>query len=358
MRVGIPKEVKNHEYRVGATPDLVGALVARGHEVHVQSQAGQPIGYSDALYAKAGAKIVSTPAEVYACEMIVKVKEPQLNEMALLRPDQTLFCFLHIAADTELTQGLLESGVVGIAYETVTDDYGRLPLLIPMSEMAGRISIQAGATALQLNHGGKGILLGGVPGTVRAKVAILGGGVAGTEAAKMATGLGADVTILDKDLQRLRQLDNIFRNELNTRYSTPAVIQEVLLQSDLVIGAVLIPGKRAPKLITRKMIQQMDPGSVIVDLAIDQGGCADTSQPTTHDDPTYEVDGVVHYCVTNIPGACGRTATVALTNATGRYVVELADLGYEEAFRRNPHLKNGLNIYKGEVALKSPTNLF
>lgn len=352
MRIGVPKEVKNQEYRVGATPDLVAALVARGHEVLIQSEAGVAIGYSDALYHKAGAKIVSTPAEVYGCEMIVKVKEPQTNEIGLLRRGQLLFCFLHIAADRVMTEALATSGVVAIAYETVTDDDGRLPLLVPMSEIAGRVSIQVGATALQLNHGGKGVLLGGVPGVARAKVVIIGGGVAGTEAAKMATGLGADVTIIDRDLHRLRELDNLFRNELNTRYSTTAVIREAVCTADLVIGSVLVPGKSAPKLITREMIQQMDPGSVIVDLAIDQGGCTETSRPTTHDDPTYLVDGVVHYCVTNIPGACGRTSTMALTNATGHYVIELADLGYEEALKRDEHLRNGLNLYKGEVALK------
>lgn len=352
MRIGVPKEVKNQEYRVGATPDLAAALVARGHEVLIQSEAGAAIGYSDALYHKAGAKIVSTPAEVYACEMIVKVKEPQTSEIGLLRQGQLLFCFLHIAADRVMTEALATSGVVAIAYETVTDDDGRLPLLVPMSEIAGRVSIQIGATALQLNHGGKGVLLGGVPGVARAKVVIIGGGVAGTEAAKMATGLSADVTIIDRDLHRLRELDNLFRNELNTRYSTTAVIRDAVCAADLVIGSVLVPGKSAPKLITREMIQQMDPGSVIVDLAIDQGGCAETSRPTTHDDPTYLVDGVVHYCVTNIPGACGRTSTMALTNATGHYVIELADLGYEEALKRDEHLRNGLNLYKGEVALK------
>lgn len=352
MRVGVPKEVKNQEYRVGATPDLVGTLVSRGHEVCVQSEAGAAIGFSDALYSRVGAKIVATPAEAYACDMIVKVKEPQASEIGLLRPGQLLFCFLHIAADGVMTEGLAKSGVVAIAYETVTDDFERLPLLVPMSEIAGRVSIQAGATALQLNHGGKGILLGGVPGVARARVVVIGGGVAGTEAAKMATGLGAEVTVIDKNLHRLRELDNVFQNKINTRYSTPGVIKELVTSADLVIGSVLVPGKRAPKLITREMVQLMDHGSVIVDLAIDQGGCADTSRPTTHDEPTYQVDGVVHYCVTNIPGACGLTATLALTNATGRYVVDLADLGYEEALKRDEHLRNGLNVYKGEVALK------
>lgn len=358
MRVGVPKEIKNHEYRVAITPDLTAALVARGHQVRVQTGAGERSGYQDNLYHQAGAKLVATAAEVYECEMVVKVKEPQPTEIGYLRAGQLLFCYLHLAADRSLTEGLLQSGVVAIAFDTVTDVHGRLPLLIPMSEIAGRMAIQVGATLLQLNNGGKGILLGGVPGVPRGKVTILGGGVAGTESAKMALGLGADVTIIDKDLNRLRELDTLFHNELNTRFSTTAVIAEAVAAADLVVGAVLLPGMRAPKLITREMIKRMQPGSVIVDVSIDQGGCAETSHPTTHDEPTYLVDGIIHYCVTNMPGACSRTATLALTNSTGRFIVELADLGFDAALQQNPHLRDGLNIYKGEVANRAVAEEF
>jgi alanine dehydrogenase len=353
MIIGIPKEIKNHEYRVGATPSLVRLLVEAGHEVCVQSHAGDKIGYTDNMFAMAGAKIVQTPEEVYECEMVVKVKEPLSSEYPLLKEGQILFCYLHLAPDPVQTQQLIDSKVVGIAYETVTDAQGRLPLLVPMSEIAGRIAIQVGAISLQLNKGGKGVLLGGVPGVVPARVVVIGGGVVGTEAARMAVGLGADVTILDKDLSRLRMLDALFGPKLKTLYSSPLTIEESVARADLVIGAVLIPGKVAPKLITREMIKKMTPGSVIVDVAIDQGGCLETSKPTTHGEPTYLVDGVVHYCVTNMPGACARTATQALTNATGEYALMIANKGWKKALLDHAGLKNGLNVCYGHITNES-----
>lgn len=349
MIIGIPKEIKNHEYRVGATPDLVAILKASGHVVLVESGAGDAIGFDDTRYLNAGAKIVRTPAEVYAAEMIVKVKEPQESEYPLLRKGQILFCYLHLAPDPVQTKHLLEAGVVGIAYETVVDMQGRLPLLIPMSEIAGRIAVQVGATSLQLNHGGKGILLGGVPGVLPAKVAVIGGGVVGTEAARMALGLGAEVTIIDRDLSRLRILDAIFGPRLKTLYSSPGNIEACVVESDLVVGSILIPGKTAPKLITREMIGKMNKGSVLVDVAIDQGGCAETSKPTTHDSPTYLCDGVIHYCVTNMPGACAGTSTRALTNAIGDYALMLANKGWKRALRENSGLRHGLNVCEGQV---------
>lgn len=349
MIIGIPKEIKNHEYRVGATPAMVRAFVEAGHKVFVQTDAGTKIGFTDTMFTSAGAKIVSTPAEIYSCEMIVKVKEPQESEFPLLRQGQILFCYLHLAPDPEQTKHLVDSKVVAIAYETVTDAQGRLPLLVPMSEIAGRIAIQVGATTLQMNHGGKGLLLGGVPGVFPARVTVIGGGVVGTEAARMAMGLGASVTIVDKDLNRLRALDALFGPHLKTLYSTSASIEEALTLSDLVVGAVLIPGKTAPKLITRQMIKKMASGSVIVDVAIDQGGCAETSKPTTHTEPTYVVDGVVHYCVTNMPGACALTATKALTNATMDYALKIANKGYKQALKENPGLRDGLNVCLGHV---------
>ena len=353
MIIGIPKEIKNHEYRVGATPSLVRLLVDGGHEVFVQSHAGDKIGYTDPMFASAGAKIVSTPEEIYDCEMVIKVKEPQPSEYPLLKEGQILFCYLHLAPDPVQTQQLIDSKVVAIAYETVTDAHGRLPLLVPMSEIAGRIAIQVGATSLQLNKGGKGVLLGGVPGVAPARVAIIGGGVVGTEAARMALGLGADVTILDKDLQRLRTLDSLFGPNLKTLYSSPLSIEEAVVRADLVVGAILIPGKTAPRLITREMIKKMSPGSVIVDVAIDQGGCSETSKPTTHGDPTYVVDGVVHYCVTNMPGACARTSTQALTNATGDYALLIANKGWKKALWDHIGLRQGLNVCFGHVTNES-----
>lgn len=348
MHIGIPKEIKNREYRVGATPGMVLELVKAGHDVSVQASAGHEIGFTDEMYKAAGAKIVKSPSEVYAAEMIIKVKEPQESEFSYLREGQILFCYLHLAPDPLQTSALLKSKVIGIAYETVTDHQGRLPLLVPMSEIAGRISIQVGATSLQMNHGGKGLLLGGVPGVPPARVLIIGGGVVGTEAARMALGLGANVTIVDKDLSRLRALDALFPS-LNTLYSTYRNIEEAVKESDLVVGAVLLPGKLAPKLVTEKMVKQMSPGSVIVDVAIDQGGCVETARPTTHDNPTYVIDDVVHYCVTNMPGACARTSTQALTNATMDYAIEIANKGWQRAITENQGLRNGLNVCLGKV---------
>lgn len=349
MIIGIPKEIKNHEYRVGATPAMVRTLVEAGHQVMIQSNAGSQIGFTDELFKEAGAKIVPTAVEVYDAEMVIKVKEPQAEEYGLLKEGQILFCYLHLAPDPIQTQNLVASKVIAVAYETVTDELGRLPLLIPMSEIAGRIAIQAGATMLQMNHGGKGLLLGGVPGVKPANVVVIGGGIVGTEAARMAMGLGASVTIIDKDLNRLRQLDALFGPHLHTLYSTSQSIEQAVRDADLVIGSILIPGKTAPKLITGQMIKQMMPGSVLVDVAIDQGGCSETSRPTTHAEPTYVVDGVTHYCVTNMPGACAKTSTMALTNATTNYALALANKGLKRALSENPGLRNGLNVYKGWI---------
>jgi alanine dehydrogenase len=350
MKIGIPKEIKNHEYRVGATPGLVSLLTAAGHTVLVQSTAGLNIGFTDAMYENVGAKVIPGAVQIYhEAEMIVKVKEPQSSEFPLLRREQILFCFLHLAPDPEQLKHLIERQVVGIAFETVTDKDGKLPLLTPMSEVAGRIAIQAGATALQMAHGGKGLLLGGVPGVPPARVVILGGGVVGTQVARMAMGFGADVTILEKRLPRLRELDDLYGPFLKTIYSTPVSIEETVVSADLVVGAVLIPGKKAPKLVTEAMVRQMSPGSVFVDVAIDQGGCSETSRPTTHSDPMYIIHQVVHYCVANMPGACARTSTQALTNAIAPYVVDLADKGYKQALKEDEGLKNGLNVCLGRV---------
>lgn len=349
MIIGVPKEVKNHEYRVGATPPNVRRFKEAGHTVLVQEDAGTMAGFSNEDYEAAGAKIVPSPEKVYQCEMIIKVKEPQDSEFPLMHEGQTLFCFLHLAPDPIQTRNLIERKVVAIAYETITDSHGRLPLLVPMSEIAGRIAIQVGAVALQLNNGGKGVLLGGVPGVSPASVVVIGGGYVGTEAARMAMGLGAQVTIIDKDLNRLRQLDALFGPRLMTLYSSPSSIEEALKKADLAIGAVLVPGKKAPMLVTKEMISAMSPGSVVVDVAIDQGGCFETSKPTTHDNPTYVVDGVIHYCVTNMPGACAATSTRALTNATMEYGLELANKGIKKALLENAYLRQGVNLYKGQV---------
>lgn len=349
MIIGIPKEIKNHEYRVGATPEMVKLLKRAGHEILVQAAAGTAIGFSDEMYVAAGAKIAKNAKAVYEAEMIIKVKEPQASEFPLLKEGQILFCFLHLAPDPEQTKHLIERKVVGIAYETITDRHDRLPLLFPMSEIAGRIAIQVGATALQLNGGGRGVLLGGVPGVSPAKVVVLGGGALGTQAARMALGLGADVTIVDLNLTRLRELDALFGPGLKTLYSTPVAIEEAVRTADLVVGGVLVPGKCAPKLVTRAMLKKMMPGSVIVDAAIDQGGCTETSRPTTHSEPTYVVDGVIHYCVTNMPGACARTATQALTNATLPYALKIATEGYKQAMEEDPGLMLGLNVCLGHV---------
>ena len=349
MRVGCPKEIKNHEYRVGLTPGAVREYVAHGHEVIVETKAGAGIGADDDAYRAAGARIVPTAADIFQkSDMVVKVKEPQPAEWAQLRDGQILYTYLHLAPDPEQTKGLLASGVTAIAYETVTDDRGGLPLLAPMSEVAGRLSIQAGATALQKANGGRGILLGGVPGVLPAKVAIIGGGVVGLHAARMAAGLGADVSILDRSIPRLRQLDDLFGGRVHTRYSTIDALEEEVFSADLVIGAVLIPGAAAPKLVTREMLSGMKKGAVIVDVAIDQGGCFETSHATTHSDPTFEVDGVVHYCVANMPGAVPVTSAHALNNATLHYGLQLADKGLK-AIAEDRHLRAGLNVHKGRV---------
>jgi len=348
MRIGVPKEVKKDEFRVGATPDTVRAFVDAGHPVQVESHAGAKIGFTDEMYLKAGAQIAKSAKEVYQNEMIIKVKEPQESEFPLLHEGQILFTYLHLAPDPEQTKQLLERKVVGVAYETVTDDQGRLPLLVPMSEIAGRLSVQAGATALQMINGGRGVLLGGIPGVRPGKVVVLGGGVVGTEAMRMAMGLGADVSIFDRSLSRLRELDKQFPG-VKTIYSTPAAVEAAVIEADLVIGAVLIAGAKAPRLITRATLKKMMPGSVIVDVAIDQGGCVETSRATTHSDPTYVLDGVVHYCVANMPAACARTSTQGLTNATLPYGLKLANLGYKRAMREDPHLRMGLNVYRGKV---------
>lgn len=353
MEIGVPKEIKDNEYRVGVVPSTVRSFVEAGHRVLVQASSGARIGFTDAMYAQAGAHIVQTAEEVYRAEMIIKVKELQHQEFAYLREGQILFCYLHLAPDPEQTRQLVDKKVVAIAYETVTDDFGKLPLLIPMSEIAGRIAIQVGATSLQLNHGGKGLLLGGVPGVLPARVVVLGGGVVGTEAARMAIGLGADVVILEKDLNRLRTLDALFGPRLKTLYSTSQTIEEALSGADLVIGSVLIPGKTAPKLVNRHMLKQMTPGSVFVDVAIDQGGCAETSRPTTHTDPTYVVDDIMHYCVTNMPGACARSSTLALTNATGSYALQIANKGWRKALLEHAGLRHGLNVCLGKVTYEA-----
>ncbi len=349
MRVGCPREIKNHEYRVGLTPGSVREYVAHGHEVLVETGAGAGIGADDNAYRSAGAQIARTAADVFTrSDMIVKVKEPQPDEWAQLREGQILYTYLHLAPDPEQTKGLIASGVTAVAYETVTDDRGGLPLLAPMSEVAGRLSIQAGATALQKANGGRGVLLGGVPGVLPGKVVVIGGGVVGLHAARMATGLGADVTIIDRSIPRLRQLDDLFAGRVHTRYSTVEALEEECFSADIVVGAVLIPGAAAPKLVTREMLSGMKKGSVLVDVAIDQGGCFETSHATTHADPTYEVDGVIHYCVANMPGAVPVTSAHALNNATLRYGLQLADKGLK-ALADEPHLRNGLNVHKGRV---------
>ena len=349
MKIGVPKEIKNHEYRVGLTPAGVTALAAAGRQVCVETGAGTAIDFSDALYQQAGAQIVASAAEVYDCEMVVKVKEPQPAEIAMLKPGQILFTYLHLAADQQLIDGLLASGVIGIAYETIRDVQGRLPLLTPMSEVAGRLAIQAGATCLQMANGGRGVMLGGVPGVTPGRVVIIGGGVVGTQAAKMAIGLGADVTLLDTSLERLRFLDDVYGPLLKTRYSDAAAISELSAEADLLIGAVLLTGKQAPKLVTREHIAAMKSGSVFVDVAIDQGGCAETSRATTHQEPTYVVDDVIHYCVANMPGACARTSTLALTHATMPYVMALANRGYQQALLDDAGFMAGLSVHQGQL---------
>ncbi|VAW05541.1 Alanine dehydrogenase [hydrothermal vent metagenome] len=353
MRVGTPKEIKNHEYRVGLTPESVRELIAHGHEVLVETSAGMGIGAEDAEYVDAGATIVKTASEVFEnSDMIVKVKEPQAVERAMLRDSQILFTYLHLAPDPEQTKDLIKSKATCIAYETVTGT-GGLPLLKPMSQVAGRMSIQAGATALEKAHGGRGILLGGVPGVMPGKVAVIGGGVVGFNAAQMAVGLGADVTILDRNPDVLESLGHYFEARAKTRFSNKANLAESVADADLVIGAVLIPGAEAPKLVNREMLSTMRPGSVLADVAIDQGGCFETSKATTHDDPTYVVDDIVHYCVANMPGAVSRTSTYALNNVTLPHILAIADKGWEAALRDDNHLAEGLNVWNGHVTYQA-----
>jgi len=350
MRVGVPKEIKNHEYRVGLTPASVAELTAAGHEVIVETQAGTGIDFSDRDYVAAGARIAATAADTFAAaDMVVKVKEPQAQEIALLEPRHTLFTYLHLAPDPQQTQGLIKSGATCIAYETVTANDRSLPLLKPMSEVAGRMSVQVGAHYLEKEQGGRGVLLGGVPGVAPARVAILGGGVSGVNAAQMAVGMRADVTIYDISNGRLAELDMFFGSQIKTAYASKSAIARAVAKSELVIGAVLVPGAAAPKLVTRDMLKTMKRGSVLVDIAIDQGGCFETSRPTTHQDPVYEVDGVIHYCVANMPGAVARTSAFALNNATLPFVLKIANQGAEEAMKSDPHLANGLNVSHGKI---------
>ncbi len=350
MLVGVPREIKNNEFRVGLVPAAVRELVDSGHQVLVETGAGLGIGYDDAAYRAAGARIAPSAEEVFReAELIVKVKEPQEVECRCLRRGQTLFTYLHLAPDPHQTALLQASGVTAIAYETVIDKQGRLPLLAPMSEIAGRMSIQVGAVSLQKSYGGSGVLLGGVPGVLPGKVAVLGGGVVGANAARMALGLGADVTLLDTYLPRLAELDNLFGPGLKTAYSTTEAIERAVTEADLVIGAVLVAGAAAPRLVTRAHLGRMRPGSVLVDVAIDQGGCFETSKPTTHDDPTYVVDGIVHYCVANMPGGVARTSTHALSHATLPYVLALANLGWRKALAADVGFAGGLNVHEGKI---------
>jgi alanine dehydrogenase len=354
MRVGLPKEIKNHEYRVGLTPASVRELVMHGHNVLVQTGAGDAIGLTDAQYAAAGATLAPDAPTVFAqADMVVKVKEPQPHECAMLRHGQLLYTYLHLAPDPEQTAALVNSGAVCIAYETITGPGGGLPLLAPMSEVAGRMAVQAGAAHLEKSKGGMGVLLGGVPGVHAAHVAIIGAGVVGTHALQMAVGMGARVTVLDKNVDRLRQLDLVFGNRINTVYSNAHSLEEAVLDAELVIGGVLIPGAAAPKLVTRAMVSRMKKGAVVVDVAIDQGGCFETSHATTHADPTYVVDGVVHYCVANMPGAVARTSTFALNNATIAHALALADKGWKQALKDDIHLLRGLNVANGHVTYEA-----
>lgn len=350
MHIGCPKEIKPQEFRVGLTPTLAKDLVARGHIVNIETGAGLGAGFSDAAYVQAGAEVVETAAEIFAqSEMIVKVKEPQAGERKMLREGQLLFTYLHLAPDADQTHDLLASGCTAIAYETVTDARGGLPLLAPMSEVAGRLAPQMGAWTLQKANGGRGVLLGGVPGVAPGRVLVIGGGVVGTHAARIAAGMGAEVTVLDRSLARLRYLDDSFGHLFRTGYSSPAVTAELAAEADMIIGAVLIPGASAPKLISKDQLATLKPGAALVDVAIDQGGCFETSRATTHDNPVYDVDGIMHYCVANMPGAVARTATQALTNATSPFVIALADKGWMQACADDPHLLNGLNIHAGQV---------
>ncbi len=353
MKIGVPKEIKNNEYRIGLTPASVKELVSHGHEVYVETNGGAAIGYYDDDYIKSGAEILLTAQDIFStAELIIKVKEPQPQECKMLSQDQVLFTYLHLAPDPKQAALLQESNCIAIAYETITDKFGGLPLLAPMSEVAGRMSVQAGAYCLEKPQGGSGVLLGGVPGTQRAKVTVIGGGVVGTSAIKIALGMGSDVTVIDLSLHRLRELENIYGSNLKTLYSNRYNLEEAVIDSDLVIGAVLIPGAAAPKLVTEEMIKKMRPGSVVVDVAIDQGGCFETSHVTTHAEPTFSVDGIIHYCVANMPGACARTSTQALNNATLPYAIKLANMGYKKALLSDDHFLSGLNVFQGKITNK------
>lgn len=350
MKIGCPKEIKPQEFRVGLTPAAVREAVSHGHEVLMETGAGRGAGFDDADYVAAGADISTTADEVFAsAEMIVKVKEPQASERARLKEGQVLFTYLHLAPDPDQTRDLLDSGVTAIAYETVTDAAGGLPLLAPMSEVAGRLAPQVGAWALQKANGGRGVLMGGVPGVGPAEVVVIGGGVVGTQAARIASGMGADVTVLDRSLPRLRYLDDVYRGAFKTRYASANATAELIATADLVIGAVLIPGAAAPKLVTHAQLSTMKPGAVVVDVAIDQGGCFETSRATTHEDPIYTVDGIVHYCVANMPGAVARSSTIALGNATMPFMIALADKGWRTAMQEDAHLLAGLNTHRGKL---------
>src|SRR5210317_842786 len=354
MKIGCPKEIKPQEFRVGITPAAAHEAVAHGHEVYMETGAGAGAGFDDAAYVAAGARIVDSAPEIFAlADMVVKVKEPQPAERKMLREGQVLFTYLHLAPDPEQTHDLLASGATCIAYETVTDDRGGLPLLAPMSEVAGRLAPQVGAWTLQKANGGRGVLMGGVPGVGPAKVVVIGGGVVGTHAAKIAAGMGADVTVLDRSLPRLRYLDDVFGGSFKNGYASAGNTAELASQADLIIGAVLIPGAAAPKLITRAQLSSLKPGAALVDVGIDQGGCFETSRATTHQDPIYEVDGIMHYCVANMPGAVARTSTIALGNATMPFMLALADKGWRQACLDDPHLMDGLNVHAGMLTYEA-----
>ncbi|ETX27115.1 alanine dehydrogenase [Roseivivax isoporae] len=350
MKIGCPTEIKPQEFRVGITPGAAAEAVAHGHEVLIQSGAGRGAGFEDAAYTTAGARIVDSAEEVFAtADLVVKVKEPQAVERAMLREGQVLFTYLHLAPDPEQTRDLIASGATCIAYETVTDGRGGLPLLAPMSEVAGKLAPQMGAWTLQKANGGRGVLMGGVPGVHPARVVVIGGGVVGTHAARVAAGMGAEVTVLDRSLPRLRYLDDVFGGQFKTVYSSQAATAELVAQADMVVGAVLIPGAAAPKLVSRAQLSGMKPGAALVDVAIDQGGCFETSRATTHQDPIYEVDGIMHYCVANMPGAVARTSTLALGNATMPFMLAIADKGWKKACEDDPHLLDGLNVHAGKL---------
>lgn len=348
--IGVPKEVKVHEYRVGIIPAGVRELVGRGHKVIVEKNAGAGVYFTDEQYIVAGAEVVNTASEVFSrAELVVKVKEPQPFECAMLSEKQVLFTFLHLAPDPTQADLLIKSGCMAIAYETVTDDRGKLPLLAPMSEVAGRLSIQVGGHALSKGQGGRGVLLSGVPGAPAAKVTVIGGGVVGVNAARVASGMGADVTVFDKNVTRLREIDSIYHGVIKTRFFTKETFEESVAQSELIVGAVLVPGESAPKLLSKSFLSHMKKGAVLVDVAIDQGGCFETSRPTTHKDPTYELNGIIHYCVVNMPGAVALTSTMALSNATMPFVLNLADKGCVQAVKHDLHLARGVNVYKGKI---------